>query len=923
MKNEEYLANLLEYKNIKYNNSNKGDFFVKNIRLFTNIFKHINQNKKQCDINLNFKINDIIFELKSDKKQSIIFQFDLLNVDYDILDRLFFSQITCSEFLLISSSIIDKQTSLEPFNILLEKSLHSWNRFKERIGYSNTRIYPSEDLERSKDAIKSDNIIWCYNKSCSGKTFLGINTLEILNDLKFVYNPSSNNICSLTFIELLLEYGTNISLLLDDLQCDIELAKLLLDYISNNKKSIIERNNHIFIVSWLSLAQSCDFKKYTAYITTIETNPNKLINFLKAKLDNVNLCKICDDNLALISAAVSLNKNDNKTADELENDLFEYFIKTSDVEQLKLIHILAVLGVYEFEIPMDYINRHGNLVLNNILTAKLIDNSIFFAHRTVSSFIAKFIEKKYKRFLLSRNKIITDYISIIDNKKKWKALLHLIGENKQTNIGKVSFIWNLMYEFQKNLREQTNIDPTWNNTPSSMYFVISTAEMLGVVDEYDNVVKALCSNFELINGSISIKYNALKTTDDFNNIKKRMITEDESVSFYNYEKGISLDNELIHKNWLFGLMIGLKEVLSTSGYSDLISKIEMELIDAQDEEGYWYPKRVPWVTARIIIGLSEAGYSIKDSFIKNGVDYLISLIDNNRWVSHTGGWNNEYETSSLCLEAIIKSGYSNIADNPNINKVINYLLDNKNIWMSEQFEIDGTTTACALLKINGPEKYLYSYIQKLTNRNIHNIIENKLDYNNMQSCKTTQIAYYVIELCWYILEQEMPDLLEDFINRSELGEIQEKGGVEMDKKQIFISYSDDSAYHVKKVKKIAEQLESQGYIVYFYENADLGTNNLEFMEKINDSDAILVIGTKKYKEKSLRLKVGGVWFETGILAQSYMNENYDKIIPIAFDEFEDSFASPFSLNKGIRVKRVDKFFLKSLTLKLDDKFRRS
>jgi hypothetical protein len=66
-----------------------------------------------------------------------------------------------------------------------------------------------------------------------------------------------------------------------------------------------------------------------------------------------------------------------------------------------------------------------------------------------------------------------------------------------------------------------------------------------------------------------------------------------------------------------------------------------------------------------------------------------------------------------------------------------------------------------------------------------------------------------------------------------------------------------------------------------------------------------------------------VWFETGILAQSYMNENYDKIIPIAFDEFEDSFASPFSLNKGIRVKKVDKFFLKSLTLKLNDKFRRS
>ena len=51
-----------------------------------------------------------------------------------------------------------------------------------------------------------------------------------------------------------------------------------------------------------------------------------------------------------------------------------------------------------------------------------------------------------------------------------------------------------------------------------------------------------------------------------------------------------------------------------------------------------------------------------------------------------------------------------------------------------------------------------------------------------------------------------------------------------------------------------------------------------------------------------------------------MNNNFEKIIPIAFDEFNDSFASPFSLNKGIKVKNVTENFLKTLTNKLKEKF---
>lgn len=139
-------------------------------------------------------------------------------------------------------------------------------------------------------------------------------------------------------------------------------------------------------------------------------------------------------------------------------------------------------------------------------------------------------------------------------------------------------------------------------------------------------------------------------------------------------------------------------------------------------------------------------------------------------------------------------------------------------------------------------------------------------------------------------------------------------------KRIFISYSEDSKTHIDRIRKISNHLQSLGYTVYFYADAPAGTNNMEFMQNITICDATLIIGTKKYKEKACQIKRGGIWFESGILSIEYMNSHYDRIIPVAFDDFNESFPEPFSLNKGIRVKRVDKYALTSISAMLANKF---
>lgn len=877
------------------------------------------KNKDICDLNLEFTSNDkVIFYIKSstqnDEKN---FQIEVTDINYDLLSNLLFGQISCSDYLIKSSKFKIDIKNIE-FGKLFSEASNSWERFLERVGYKEEDFFTSDESNYARKQINEDNILWCYNKSCTGKTFLGLYTLTYCNYQKYVYNPSVSNTCDINLIKILLEYGTDFGLLIDDLQCDVESGKVILSFLCKYQTSIQNRNIHIFITSWSSLFQSEEFSIYSKDLNIIKTKPEKFINMMKDKINDQNLLNICGDNLALISTALRLKRENLNSVEISINELFDCFVKTADEDQLKIIHILAVLGTYEFETPLLFIRNFGTLYWQNITTAKRIGDSIFLAHRTISNFIARYIETEKNCSLYQRKEIIKKYINYIDNRKKWKALVHLIGENKGTDTMSCSPIWNLMYEFQDNLSRQTKLDPSWDNTPSSMYFVISTAKMLGVVDEYKDVVNELCSNFEICNNQLIINYERLQTTNDFIMIKERMIEEDKYNATSKYEKGEEINLKIIHRNWLYGLIIGVKSVLVDNGYKELIRHIEDELINVQDEAGYWYPKRVPWVTARILIGLAEAGYSIKDNFIKKGVNYLIEAIDDDKWDAHTGGWNNEFETSSLCLEALIKCGMD--CDKEVIKKVTNFLLNNSSVWMSENYEIDGTTTSCVLLKILGIQDSLLHYINILANRNIHNIVDmtEKLDYNNVQSCKTTQIAYYLIELCWYILEKDISNLLDDFIARSE----QEMDVVKMNKIKIFISYSEDSKNHIKKISRIVDHLEKEGYIVFFYEYAPLGTNNMEFMQKITQCDLTIVIGTKKYKEKSMEIKSGGVFFESCVLSREFINNNYEKIIPIAFDDFNDSFPEPLSINKGIRVKRVNDNFLNNLTLELKNKIRR-
>ena len=73
------------------------------------------------------------------------------------------------------------------------------------------------------------------------------------------------------------------------------------------------------------------------------------------------------------------------------------------------------------------------------------------------------------------------------------------------------------------------------------------------------------------------------------------------------------------------------------------------------------------------------------------------------------------------------------------------------------------------------------------------------------------------------------------------------------------------------------------------------------MRKLEECDIAIVIGTDKYKDRAYNINYSGVSFEDRILCDIYMSDQREKIIPLSFGNFGDSFPAPFNTLKGMSL----------------------
>jgi hypothetical protein len=219
--------------------------------------------------------------------------------------------------------------------------------------------------------------------------------------------------------------------------------------------------------------------------------------------------------------------------------------------------------------------------------------------------------------------------------------------------------------------------------------------------------------------------------------------------------------------------ISNEQKLSNSLILNIIHEIALNrLIYDQDktqppieEYGGWYPQRLPWNTARILIALRYSGIDgrkDKDhilNIVNDAITFLIrSIYQNKYWRSGVGDWYTYWESTALCLEALY------VWDRIKVNEkkllpVLQYILTNEDKWLvNPSFESkkksDDTLAAAVLscvtmLIINKyyAEKITLNfekYIQYLNN--VIDEIENTKTFTIKQSGTIPQILFYTANL---------------------------------------------------------------------------------------------------------------------------------------------------------------------------------
>lgn len=131
-------------------------------------------------------------------------------------------------------------------------------------------------------------------------------------------------------------------------------------------------------------------------------------------------------------------------------------------------------------------------------------------------------------------------------------------------------------------------------------------------------------------------------------------------------------------------------------------------------------------------------------------------------------------------------------------------------------------------------------------------------------------------------------------------EIKREEYKKMERKTVFVSYTDDTPEHLNRITHIVNRMRDEGFDVLFFEDAPLGTDMARFMRSIKRSDVVILVGSEKYKEKGEQVFKSGVSFEDGILVREYMSNEREKIVPISFGSFDETIPSPYNTLKGMK-----------------------
>ncbi|WBB53989.1 hypothetical protein [Verrucosispora sp. WMMD573] len=228
--------------------------------------------------------------------------------------------------------------------------------------------------------------------------------------------------------------------------------------------------------------------------------------------------------------------------------------------------------------------------------------------------------------------------------------------------------WDTLTRLGRSLNQRSAQDPTWDDNLGAAVFAASALHQLNHDEAWRAIAEWVRARWRYQEPACVLPEPVGAVTADFadfEEIRSSMAQEDTLLGAEPHLAGMiagELDTDRMYRNWVLGLLLGFEgSAPARFRKQDRIDHLVEVAGRAQEADGNFYPARVPWVTARVVLGLCQANLRVDHPVVRDACHWLLRHVAeggpfDNWWRSGTGTWNRDEATTAMCLSALIRAG---------------------------------------------------------------------------------------------------------------------------------------------------------------------------------------------------------------------------------------------------------------------------
>jgi hypothetical protein len=660
-----------------------------------------------------------------------------------------------------------------------------------RISFPPNEIVATAQFERSRQVLERHGKLAIVGPSSSGKTVIVDGLRQFRDITSYLWVDLADPMIGLAGFLMAAcraqESNGQALIVLDDIQCSPGLARSILQLLSETGVFSSVRTN-IVAVAWPDGLEIVEhwFGDETIVRSNGAEACRRIVQLAEPSSRDAELLMALANGDALVAELATTflcSRRRAPTREELAAECFETLTGAQklSVEELESLWEIGCLGIFEIDARLDLITQVSQSVLDSLVEKRVLrrkSDFVFFGHRSAARLVTYHLQRCLEDGTdRSPIRLAVRYLrrageSQIKQTLDRLDLVAVANEEDQFGAAFLAHCWNNVKILISHLGSLVREDPTWGDNVASAIFAGEALAQLGLEAEWELIANYVRSRWILSDEEILPQHTEGDTAeaDDFRAIKETMTEEDRLDPRAFTLKADEVDVDRFHRTWVMGLLAGFEATALIPDFHRA-KELRRMIQESQQPDGSFYPSRVPWITARVCLGLAALGETTATSpVLQRASEWLrrrapVGPFRFGSWRSGTGTWNTELQMTAMALLALGRMGVE--PSDQGVRSALAYLKDGRSEWYRPGKEIDCAQAIEAALVLGDTWRDFSSELRSLLEwaqdsrawadaRVLASVAQD-------ESSKVPAVASALISVIWETVKFELPLLFQGVV----------------------------------------------------------------------------------------------------------------------------------------------------------------